>query len=86
MARRLGLLLLLLVPASCSLRPPSRCEVVCAREADCARLLRQELDSGECVQACAELDRDPKTQPDVERHVKCVQAAGDDCAAALECP
>ena len=43
------------------------------------------FDEGDCVAACAALERDGKTKPNVEAHWVCVQKAGDDCAKVAEC-
>ena len=43
------------------------------------------FDEGECVAACAALERDRTTIGLVTSHVECVAKAGSDCAAILEC-
>lgn len=88
MRRAAPLLLVVIVPvvlAGCLSRGRSRCERACAREAECAEKLElKDNDQGECVDACTTLERDPATQPLVERHVRCVSEAAS-CQAVVGC-
>jgi hypothetical protein len=78
--------LALLVLTTCSTAGRSRCEKACRVEADCAdETEAAEVDVGECVETCRELERAPETQAIVLSHVDCVEAAKG-CAAILECP
>lgn len=43
-----------------------------------------EFDRSECVEECLALDREPSTQPLVERHVSCVDRAAS-CEVVLAC-
>jgi hypothetical protein len=64
----------------------SRCEKVCAREAECAEKLQiPDTDVPECVEACQALETDDKTRAMVDEHIRCVNAAKS-CAAVIDCP
>jgi hypothetical protein len=78
-------LLLALLPAACVRGQGTRCERVCRAEADCAERLALDSDTNGCIEACAELERDPATQRLVEEHMRCVNTALT-CTALLECP
>jgi hypothetical protein len=87
-------LALLLVLAACTAETSKRCRRVCARQAECENAAATAgsdtaFDEGECVAACAALERDvPTTEGLVTSHVECVDKAGSDmaaCAAILEC-
>jgi hypothetical protein len=81
----------LLAACACSRPRSTRCEQVCAREAECAEQLREEggrdepkVDRAECVEACNVLDRDTEGAGLVRRHLDCVTKAAD-CRAVLNC-
>jgi hypothetical protein len=70
---------------ACSRGVQTRCERVCRVEAECAdRLELPDRDSTECMETCAELERDPHTARLVEAHLRCV-AAAPACPELLEC-
>ncbi len=75
------------VAAGCTEPRSKRCSSVCAREAACRDEIASEdtFDEGECVDACAALERDSHTEKQVAAHVECVRAA-DDCKAVVACP
>jgi hypothetical protein len=77
--------LLLVVSGGCVRGAGTRCERVCRAEADCAERLAVDNDSNGCIEACAELERDPSTQRLVDEHMRCVNGAAT-CTAVLECP
>jgi hypothetical protein len=74
--------------AGCTAETTKRCRDVCARQDDCEAKASPEsnFDEGECVAACAALERDPDpgTVALVERHAECVGQATT-CAAVLAC-
>jgi hypothetical protein len=71
--------------AGCVRGAGTRCERVCRAEAECAEKMAVESDTGRCIEACGELERDPTTQRLVDEHMRCVNRAAS-CAAMLECP
>ena len=78
--------ILLLILTTCSTAGRSRCEQARRAEADCAdETEAAEVDVGECVETCRELERTPETRAVVLSHTDCVEAAKG-CAAILECP
>jgi hypothetical protein len=83
--RLLCALALALVLSGCVRAAGTRCERVCRMEAECVEKL-QALDyaTAGCVEACAELERDPATQRLVEEHMRCVIGART-CAEVLAC-
>jgi hypothetical protein len=93
--RAVVLAVVVVVGASgCSRQQSQRCEDVCQRARDCAELMEEDQPAGaapyrvsrsECVEACNQLERHPQGAQQVAHHVRCVGAAGDDCAAVLAC-
>ena len=89
--RRLVLALLLL--GACTAETSKRCRRVCARQSECESVAAGEgsdnaFDEGNCVAACAALERDPVTAGLVTSHVECVDNAGSgtaSCPAVVEC-
>ena len=80
---RLALVLLLV---ACAPRAKTRCEEVCAREAQCAAQLHvADGEYSECADVCQQLERDPNARTLIEEHVACVKRAAT-CHAALACP
>ncbi len=83
----------LLVLAACTAETSKQCRRVCARQGECESAAAAAgsdtaFDEGECVAACAALERDPTTAGLVTSHVECVAKAGSDsvgCPAVLEC-
>lgn len=73
--------------AGCTEPRSKRCSDVCAREAACREETEAEdnFDEGECVDACAALERDTHTEGHVAAHADCVRTAAD-CAAVIACP
>jgi Cys-rich protein (TIGR04453 family) len=89
--RRL-VLLLLLAAAGCAQPRSARCKEICAREAECQQATEDEtpdeqsaFDEGDCVAACAALERDDKMAPSVEAHWVCIKQAGGDCGKLASC-
>jgi hypothetical protein len=83
---RAGLLLVMLV--ACTEPRSQRCQQVCAREAACRESIEaaDNFDEGECLDACAALERDVETEQAVAKHIECVQQAGTDCRKVIDCP
>ena len=81
------LLLAALVLAACTAPKSKVCRDTCTREADCHENGPSEdttFDEGECIAACAALDRDPETQGLVTSHAACVTKAAT-CPEVLDC-
>ena len=87
-------MVLLLFVAACTAETSKQCRRVCARQGECESVAAAEggsdtaFDEGECVAACAALERDPNTAGLVASHVECVDKAGIGsaaCLAVLEC-
>jgi len=83
---RVLLIVCALAVAACTAETTQRCRDVCARQDDCEDKQNPEtnFDEGECVAACAALERDRDTVGLVERHAECVAQAST-CAAVLAC-
>ena len=80
------------VAGACAQPRSATCKEICAREAECYQATEDETpdeqsayDEGDCVAACAALERDAKTKPNVEAHWACVKNAGADCAKIAAC-
>ena len=87
---RAAALALLIAIAACTAETSKQCRRVCARQGECESAAAAAgsdtaFDEGECVAACAALERDPATAGLVTSHVDCVAKAGTDCPAVLEC-
>jgi hypothetical protein len=82
---RIALILLMLV--ACTEPRSKRCTDVCARETACHDQLEthENFDEGECLDACAALERDSEAVKQVARHADCVKAA-DTCEQVVACP
>ncbi len=82
---RLAVILALLC-AACTEPRSETCRSVCSREADCHEQLDTEenFDEGECLDACAALERDDHTAKQVEEHAACVREA-DSCNGVVDC-
>jgi hypothetical protein len=86
-------LLTLLFLAACTAETSKRCRRVCARQSECESVAATEgsdnaFDEGNCVAACAALERDAVTAGLVTSHVECVDKAGSGsaaCPAVVEC-
>jgi hypothetical protein len=81
-----AVLLALVGLLGCGERARPRCSEVCTREAECMRAHDPEAvwDTGECADACGQLERSGQTLRAVEAHLSCVeQATG--CEQILEC-
>jgi hypothetical protein len=90
MSRAPFALLVALGLAACSAPRSQRCRDICAREARCAEEQEegskgQTFDEGECVAACTALERDKEGTARVDEHAACLQKAGLDCTALLNC-
>jgi hypothetical protein len=75
-----------LAAAACTAETSKECREVCARQDECEDKAGPEshFDEGECVAACAALQRDRETEGLVQRHVDCV-AQAKTCEAVLAC-
>lgn len=83
-----SLLLLTLLSPSCTSSRSPRCKVICQQEAGCIHELREldiDFDEAECIAACTALDRDSEGKQLVEQHEQCVNSAGSNCEAMLQC-
>ena len=72
----------------CTAPKSETCRKVCGRESECIESSpggESSFDEGECVAACAALERDQQTTGIVEAHAECVAHAGSACAAVLQC-
>jgi hypothetical protein len=74
-----------LLAFTCSRGERSRCERICALEAECAETLELDVDRAECVEQCRELEKQSPTSARVDDHVACVERAKS-CAAVVDCP
>jgi hypothetical protein len=84
------LVLLPLAVTGCTAEASKTCRQVCARQGECESAAAAAggdtaFDEGECVAACAALERDPTTAGLVQSHAACIQKAATDCTAILEC-
>lgn len=74
--------------AACTAPKSKICRETCTREADCYESASSSEDStfdeGECIAACAALERDPETRGLVTVHAECVGKA-ESCRDVLEC-
>ncbi|MBE7449501.1 MAG: hypothetical protein HS111_11575 [Kofleriaceae bacterium] len=78
---------LALLVAACTAPKSKVCRETCTREADCHESSSEEdstFDEGECIAACAALERDDQTRGLVTRHAECV-ARAQSCREVLEC-
>jgi hypothetical protein len=77
---------LCVLASSCTAEMSRRCKDVCARQAECEERSNPDngFDEGECVAACAALERDRETVGQVERHVECVTQAHT-CSDVVAC-
>jgi hypothetical protein len=72
--------------AACTAETSKECRQVCGRQDECEDKASPEsnFDEGECVAACAALQRDRETEGLVTRHVDCVAQART-CEAVIAC-
>jgi hypothetical protein len=86
MTRAVLALFTALALGACTAETSQRCRDVCARQDECEDKATPDsnFDEGECVAACAALERDRDTVGLVQRHVECV-AQAQTCAAVLAC-
>lgn len=73
--------------AACTAPKSKICRETCTREADCHESSSSEdstFDEGECIAACAALERDQETRGLVTVHAECVGKAAS-CREVLEC-
>lgn len=84
---RIAAILLVWTLAGCTEPRSKRCQTVCAREAQCHEKLQttESFDEGECLDACAALERDERSEPQVGQHAACV-AAATECEQVVACP
>lgn len=85
---RILFLVALVLCAACSDERSARCREVCQRGERCAEETEDpsyKFDEGECTAACAFLEQDEKGAKIVDEYIRCVEAAGDDCAAIRRC-
>ena len=79
------------IVAACAEPRSERCKEICSREAECVEKVEAEeaggtsFDEGDCVAACAALERDKETRGQVEAHAVCMAKAASDCKKLLEC-
>jgi hypothetical protein len=80
------IVLALAVLAGCTEPRSKTCREVCAREAECREDIEtsDSFDEGECLDACAALERDQVQAEAVIKHADCVRAAAS-CEDALRC-
>ena len=86
--RRVVLLLAMAGWAACAQPRSERCKQICNKEAECQPTETDEqsaFDEGDCVAACAALERDQRTVGHVERHYECLARAQGDCAKIAAC-
>jgi hypothetical protein len=86
MPRLAAAIVALLAATACTEPRSATCRSVCAREANCHDELDTEenFDEGECLDACAALERDDQTAELVERHAACVFEATS-CTGVVDC-
>ena len=79
--------LLLAAIAGCTEPRSKRCQQVCAKEAECHDKVEtaDNFEEGECIDACAALERDVEAEPQVAHHAECVKTAAT-CEAVIACP
>lgn len=89
--RRWSLILLAVLAvgatSACTAPKSKICRETCTREADCHESSSSEdstFDEGECIAACAALERDQETRGLVTVHSECVGKA-ESCREVLEC-
>jgi hypothetical protein len=75
---------------ACTEPSSARCKSVCSREAECHDQAGKgqgetAFDEGDCVAACAALEKDRELIGTVERYADCVTQAGASCEAVLAC-
>lgn len=75
---------------ACTEPSSTRCKSVCSREAECHEQAGKTqgetaFDEGDCVAACAALEKDREMVGTVERYADCVSQAGASCEAVLAC-
>jgi len=78
---------LILLLAGCTEPRSKRCQEVCSREAVCHDKVEtpDNFDEGECLDACAALERDVEAESQVAHHAECVNTASS-CEAVIACP
>jgi hypothetical protein len=75
------------VVAACTASKSAVCRKVCGRESECIGASpsgEPSFDEGECIAACAALERDEDTRGLVVSHASCVEKASS-CPQVLEC-
>jgi len=79
--------LVLVLLAGCTEPRSRRCQAVCAREAECRDTVENidNFDEGECLDACAALERDEIAEKEVALHAECVTKATT-CEQLVACP
>jgi hypothetical protein len=73
--------------AACTAPKSEICRNVCGRESECIEsspTSESSFDEGECIAACAALERDESTKAIVSHHAACVKKALT-CPQVLEC-
>ena len=76
-----------LAAVACTAPKSKVCRAVCGRESECVASHstgESTFDEGECIAACAALERDTSTQVLVTRHAECVAKAAT-CPQVLDC-
>jgi hypothetical protein len=85
--RHLAALVALAGAAACTAPKSKMCREVCSRESECVASrpdLESSFDEGECVAACAALERDPEMRGLVTGRHACVAEAST-CADLMDC-
>ena len=86
-AGRLLAAVVALTAVACTAPKSKVCRTVCGRESSCIESRSSDestFDEGECVAACAALERDAETKGLVTSHAACVAKAAT-CPEVLDC-
>jgi hypothetical protein len=79
--------LVLLCAAGCTQPRSKTCSDICAREAECHEHMdtHENFDEGECLDACAALERDAQMTEVLKKHADCVLPKDKSCEQVLVC-
>lgn len=73
---------------ACATSKSSRCKQLCQRQIECIETLARKdirIDENECTTVCGDLERASEGKERVDQLAACLETAGDDCQAVLEC-
>ena len=73
---------------ACAPTKSSRCKQLCQRQIECIETLARQdihIDENECTTVCGDLERASEGKERVDEMAACLEKAGDDCKAVLEC-